>query len=72
MRFCIARCTGAGQPYGTAPYGIAIPKGKGLAGPVHRAMQNLMRSGSYAAILRKWGVQVGAIDQSVINGAVDR
>jgi len=61
-----------GQPYGTAPYGIAIPKGAGLARPVRAALQTLMRDGRYSAILRKWGVQVGAIDTSVINGAVDR
>ena len=60
-----------GRPYGTAPYGIAIPKGAGIATDVQRALSDLMSDGSYDAILRKWGVEVGAIDSPKINGAVD-
>jgi polar amino acid transport system substrate-binding protein len=60
-----------GRPYGTAPYGIAIPKGSGMADDVKGALSELMRDGTYDAILRKWGVQVGSIDAPVINGAVD-
>ena len=30
-----------------------------------------MRDGTYEAVLRKWGVQVGAIDDPAVNGAVD-
>jgi polar amino acid transport system substrate-binding protein len=60
-----------GRPYGTAPYGIALPKGSGIANDIRRALTELMRDGTYDAILRKWGVQVGAIDTPTINGAVD-
>ena len=32
----------SGQPYGTAPYGIAIPKNNGMAKPVLAAVKHLM------------------------------
>ena len=50
-----------GKPYGTAPYGIAIPKGNGMAKPVLAGLEALMADGRYQAILKKWGVQQGAI-----------
>ena len=59
-----------GQPYGTAPYGIAIPKGNGMAQPILDAVKQLMSDGVYTAILTKWGVQSGAITSPVINGAL--
>jgi polar amino acid transport system substrate-binding protein len=58
-----------GEPYGTAPQGIAIPKGNGMSRPVRDAMKNLMANGTYAAILRKWGVENGAVRGPVINAA---
>jgi polar amino acid transport system substrate-binding protein len=60
----------SGQPYGTAPYGIAIPKNSGMAQPVLAAVEHLMANGTYMKILQKWGVQEGAISNPVINGAV--
>jgi polar amino acid transport system substrate-binding protein len=59
----------SGQPYGTAPYGIAIPKGNGMAKPVLAALKELISDGKYMTILKKWGVQAGAISNPVINGA---
>jgi polar amino acid transport system substrate-binding protein len=58
-----------GQQYGTAPYGIAIPKGNGMAKPVLDALKALMANGTYTTILKKWGIQTGAITNPVINGA---
>jgi polar amino acid transport system substrate-binding protein len=58
-----------GKPYGTAPYGIAIPKDNGMAKPVDDALKMLMSKGSYTTILKKWGVASGAITNPVINGA---
>jgi polar amino acid transport system substrate-binding protein len=58
-----------GQPYGTAPYGIAIPKDSGLDKPVLAAMKALQSDGTYMKILKKWGVQAGAISNFQINGA---
>ena len=58
-----------GTPYGTAPYGIAIPKGSGLADPVLAAVKAMIADGSYKQILDKWGIAEGAITDPVINGA---
>jgi len=60
-----------GTPYGTVPYGIAIPKNSGLADPVLAAMKNLIAGGQYTAILKKWGLEEGAITDPVINGAIN-
>ena len=59
-----------GQPYNTAPYGIAIPKGNGMAPAVLAAVKALMKSGTYTTILKKWNVSPGAITNPKINGAV--
>jgi polar amino acid transport system substrate-binding protein len=59
-----------GKSYGTAPYGIAIPKKSGLAKPVLDALKVLLKSGSYKQILTKWGIQAGAISNPKINGAI--
>jgi polar amino acid transport system substrate-binding protein len=59
-----------GTSYGTAPYGIALPKGNGMTKPVLAAIKYLMKHGQYAAILKKWGVQKGAISNPKINGAI--
>jgi polar amino acid transport system substrate-binding protein len=61
----------SGEPFGSAPYGIAIPKGNGMAEPILQAVEALMRDGTYGAILRKWGVEVGAIDDPAINAAAE-
>jgi len=58
-----------GQIYGTAPYGIAIPKGNGMAKPVLDALKAVMANGTYTTILKRWGIQDGAITNPVINGA---
>jgi polar amino acid transport system substrate-binding protein len=58
-----------GKPFGTAPYGVAIPKGTGMPQPVLDALKAVMANGAYDAILRKWGIQDGAIHDPAINGA---
>jgi polar amino acid transport system substrate-binding protein len=59
----------SGKSYGTRPYGIAIPKGSGLARPVLDALKVLISRGTYKQILTKWGIQQGAISNPKINGA---
>jgi polar amino acid transport system substrate-binding protein len=59
-----------GTSYGTAPYGIAIPKGNGMAKPVLDAVKLLISNGTYKSILVKWGVRAGAISNPKINGAI--
>lgn len=54
-----------GAQYATAPYGIAIAKGKGDFGKaIQAAVQALIADGTYAAILKKWNVSDGAIPTS--------
>lgn len=61
----------AGTPYGTAPYGIAIPKAAGtMDQAVLVAVKDLMSDGTYTKILTHWGIQSGAITDPVINGAI--
>jgi polar amino acid transport system substrate-binding protein len=60
----------SGTPYGTAPYGIAIPKDNGMAQPLLDALKNLQASGVYSQILEKWGISSGANTSPVINGAL--
>jgi polar amino acid transport system substrate-binding protein len=50
-----------GKQYGTALYGIAMPKNSGLAKPVQGALKVLMADGTYDRIFSYWGlVQKGA------------
>ncbi len=58
-----------GKPYGTAPYGIAVPKNSGLAAALRAAMAKLIDDGEYTKILDRWGVRDGAISNPRINGA---
>jgi polar amino acid transport system substrate-binding protein len=59
----------SGPSYGNAPYGIAVPKGNGMAAPLLQAVKDIMADGTYATILKKWGIQNGAITNPQINGA---
>jgi len=59
----------SGTAFAVAPYGLALPKGNGMATPVQGAVNQLIANGVYTQILTKWGVQAGAVTSSVINGA---
>ncbi len=60
-----------GPTYGTAPYGLALPKTSGLAPAVLAALKLLVANGTYSSILAHWGIQSGAlpVSQMKINGA---
>jgi polar amino acid transport system substrate-binding protein len=60
----------AGEDTDSAPYGIALPKGAGMAEPVKAAVQKLIDDGTYKKILDNWGVGDGAITEAKINGAI--
>jgi polar amino acid transport system substrate-binding protein len=60
----------SGPSYANAPYGIAVPKNNGMTQPVLAALKHLMADGTYTQILKKWGLQSGAIDNPGINQAV--
>jgi polar amino acid transport system substrate-binding protein len=57
-----------GTAFETAPYGIAVPKGTALDTSVQGAVKVLMSDGIYAKILKKWGIQAGAVHSAAING----
>jgi polar amino acid transport system substrate-binding protein len=59
----------SGDSYGTAPYGIAIPKDSDMTEPVLAAVKAIMADGTYKKILDKWGVSAGAITDPAINAA---
>jgi polar amino acid transport system substrate-binding protein len=59
-----------GQAFAVAPYGIALPKGNGMAKAVLAALKELMKNGTYKKLIDKWGVQNGAITNPGINGAI--
>ena len=59
-----------GQTYGTAPYGIAVPKSAGtLDKAILAALNDLIANGKYSSILSTWGVQPGADKHPALNGA---
>ncbi len=58
----------SGPPLAVAPYGLALPKGNGMAVPVAAAVNLLISNGVYHQILVKWGVQAGAVTTATING----
>jgi polar amino acid transport system substrate-binding protein len=71
--YIVATSNGVFQNSGTAfevaPYGLALPKGNGMAAPVEAAVNELIANGTYAKILTKWGVQAGAVTTAAINDA---
>jgi polar amino acid transport system substrate-binding protein len=62
--------TQTGTAFEVAPYGIALPKGNGMAPAMLAALKQMMADGSYKTLLTKWGVQSGAITDPKINGAI--
>jgi polar amino acid transport system substrate-binding protein len=59
-----------GQPINGGPYGIGVNKDNPqLAEAIRAALQSLVDDGTYGKILDAWGVQQGALQQIVVNGA---
>ncbi len=48
------------------PEGAGITKGIGLAGPVASAMDALIKSGAYAAIMKKWSLTYGLVKSATV------
>jgi polar amino acid transport system substrate-binding protein len=58
-----------GEPWDTAPYGIALAKDQGqFADAVRGAVQALIDDGTYTTILEEWNVENGAIPTSEVRG----
>lgn len=60
----------AGKIYGQAPYGLPIAKGSTLSKSIQEAFTAIKADGTYDSILKKWGVQDGALKSFTINGAI--
>jgi polar amino acid transport system substrate-binding protein len=57
-----------GEVYASSPYGIAVPKDAGnLKVALQHSINALIKNGTYAKLLKKWGVDAGAIPRSEIN-----
>lgn len=59
----------AGPPFDAVPYGIAVAKGAPLGHALQGALQHLIDNGVYLRILKKWGVEAGAVTSAGINEA---
>ena len=59
----------SGQPFNVVPYGIATAKDGPLAPPLLAALKVLIRNGTYAQILDRWGASAEAETAPTINGA---
>jgi len=59
----------AGKIFGEAPYGIAVAKKSALTPALRDAFAAVKKDGTYDSILKKWGVEAGAISKFTINGA---
>jgi polar amino acid transport system substrate-binding protein len=59
-----------GAPYASGPYGFPFAKSSKLDVAVLAALKDLMKDGTYAAILKKWGLSAQGISNPKINGAI--
>jgi len=59
----------AGEVFDSAPYGWPVQKGSLLAPSLLLALEHLIETGKYKEIASNWGLEVGMIDDPVINGA---
>lgn len=57
----------AGESFDNTPYGIPVAKDSKLQKPIQQAMQALIDDGTYGKILKKWGVEAGAVEKVEIN-----
>jgi polar amino acid transport system substrate-binding protein len=60
----------AGQPYGSAPYGIAIPKDTGMTQAVLDAVKAVQANGAYDKIMKYWGLEAGELQNPGINQGI--
>lgn len=59
----------AGEQMESAPYGMAVSKGNTeLRSAIRAALEAVVEDGTYEKVLRKWGVEDGAVSEVEING----
>ncbi len=57
-----------GQQFGVIPYGIAVSKkNPQLRDRVQTALKAVIANGTYDRLLRKWGLQQGAMRSAPVN-----
>jgi polar amino acid transport system substrate-binding protein len=57
-----------GEQFGVVPYGIAVSKKDvALRDRVQRALKDMIEDGTYDALLKKWGLEQGAMRSAPIN-----
>jgi polar amino acid transport system substrate-binding protein len=58
----------AGRQFDLVPYGIAVPKGNAaLRARIVAALQAVIADGTYDALLKKWGLEQGALRSAPVN-----
>jgi polar amino acid transport system substrate-binding protein len=58
----------AGRQFDLVPYGIAVPKGNPeLRGRIVAALHAVIADGTYDALLKKWGLEQGALRSAPVN-----
>ena len=50
------------------PEGAGVTKGLGLSKPIANAMDALIKSGAYAAIMKKWSISYGLVKRATVYG----
>lgn len=64
------RLVPGGEPFAVAPYAVAVsPADPALARAVQGALRSLIADGTYGEVLRRWGVEAGAIPSPVLVAA---
>jgi polar amino acid transport system substrate-binding protein len=61
----------AGESFEVAPYGLPIAKNSKLTAAVQKALQSLIDDGTYIKILKKYGVESGAVSSATINAGAN-
>nr|WSY56260.1 ABC transporter substrate-binding protein [Streptomyces sp. NBC_00886] len=65
-----ARAKTVGSYLKPNPLGTAMTKNSGMAQAMQAAVQHLMDDGTYAKIMKKWGLSAMAADKAVVNPTV--
>lgn len=59
----------AGDAFEVAPYGMPVAKDSEFKPVLQKALQALIDDGTYTAVLTKWGVESGGVQEAAINVA---
>lgn len=60
-----------GETFEVAPYGLPVAKNTTLGKAIQKALQSLIDDGTYLEILKKYGVESGAVSSATINAGAN-